>query len=109
MEQFIPLSEGEYALTEQIEKELKSSIKVACTGCRYCMEVCPKNIAIPDYFGLLNLHAVTGNKTNMYYQRFSMNHGKASECLRCGKCEQNCPQHLPIRELLTEFAALYEV
>ena len=54
------------------------------------------------------LHAVTGAKTNMYYQRYSMNHGKASECLKCGLCERNCPQHIPIRRTLEEFAALYE-
>ena len=87
---------------------MKKAIRVPCTSCRYCTEVCPMNIAIPDYFGLLNLHAVTGKKTNMYYERFSMNHGKASECLQCGKCESICPQHIGIREALKEFKALYE-
>jgi hypothetical protein len=108
MMEFTPLSEEEHALAERIEQELKRTIKVPCTSCRYCMEVCPKNIAIPNYFGLLNLHAVTGQKTNMYYQRYAMNHGKASECLKCGLCEKNCPQHIPIRKMLEEFAALYE-
>lgn len=108
MDNFVPLSPEERQLTEKIEKELKRAIKVPCTSCRYCMEVCPKNIAIPSYFGLLNLHAVTGAKTNMYYQRYSMNHGKASECLKCGLCERNCPQHISIRTMLEQFAALYE-
>ncbi len=108
MKDFVPLSDEERALAGRIEKELKASIRVACTGCRYCMEDCPKSIAIPDYFALLNLHAVTGKKTNMYYTRYSMNHGKASECIKCGLCEKNCPQHLPIRSLLEEFAELYE-
>lgn len=108
MRDFVPLSDDEYALAKQIEQELKRSIKVPCTGCRYCMEVCPKNIAIPDYFGLLNLHAVTGNKTNMYYQRYAMQHGKASDCVKCGQCEKNCPQHIDIREMLESFRALYE-
>ncbi len=108
MQNFIPLNEGEHELAGKIASEIKRTVRVQCTNCRYCMEVCPKDIAIPDYFGLLNLHAVTGQKTNMYYQRFSMNHGKASECIKCGKCEKNCPQHLPIRERLEEFAALYE-
>lgn len=108
MMEFTPLSAEEHALAERIEQELKRTIKVPCTSCRYCMEVCPKNIAIPNYFGLLNLHAVTGQKTNMYYQRYAMNHGKASECLKCGLCEKNCPQHISIRKMLEEFAALYE-
>ena len=108
MADFKPLSGEEYELTEQIEQTLKSTIRVPCTGCRYCMEVCPQNIAIPDYFGLLNLHAVTGKKTNMYYNRYSMNRGKASDCVKCGRCEENCPQHISIREMLEAFAALYE-
>jgi len=108
MRNFRPLSPKEQKLVEEITRILKSTIKVPCTGCRYCLEECPMNINIPDYFGLLNLYAVTGNKTNMYYQRFSMNHGKASECLKCGLCENICPQHIDIRSHLEEFKTLYE-
>ena len=108
MQHFTPLSDQERALTKRIEEALNRAIRVPCTSCRYCMEVCPQNIAIPDYFGLLNLHAVTGQKTNMYYQRYAMNRGKASECLKCGLCENNCPQHIHIRDMLKDFSALYE-
>ena len=108
MGDFKPLSDGEQKLTDKITGVLKSSIRVPCTGCRYCLEECPKNINIPDYFGLLNLHAVTGKTSNMYYERFSMNHGVASECLDCGRCEGICPQHIEIRQFLKDFRELYE-
>ncbi len=108
MEALEPLTDGERELVDKITAILKQTIRVACTGCRYCMEVCPMNINIPGYFGLLNLYAVTKKKTNMYYERYSLNHGKASECLHCGLCEGNCPQHLSIRDYLEEFAQLYE-
>lgn len=108
MQELKTLDAGEKALVKNITDILNSTIRVQCTGCRYCLEECPKNINIPDYFGLLNLHAVTGKKTNMYYKRFSMNHAKASECLKCGLCENICPQHINIRQYLEEFAALYE-
>jgi hypothetical protein len=72
------------------------------------MEECPKNINIPAYFGLYNLHSVTGKKTNMYYERYAMGHGLASECIQCGKCENICPQKIKVREFLKKFAALYE-
>lgn len=108
MGDFKPLSDAEQELVKQITDILNRTIKVPCTSCRYCLEECPISVNIPDYFGLLNLHAVTGQKTNMYYQRYSMNHARASECLKCGKCEQICPQHISIRSFLEEFAALYE-
>ncbi len=108
MQDFKELTAGEQELTRRITNILNSAIKVPCTGCRYCLEECPKNINIPDYFGLLNLHAVTGKTTGMYYERFSMNHGKASECLKCGLCEGICPQHIDIRNFLEDFRALYE-
>ena len=108
MQDFKPVTAGEKELINKITDILNSTIRVPCTGCRYCLEQCPQNINIPDYFGLLNLHAVTGKKTNMYYERFSMDHAKASECLECGLCEEICPQHINIREHLKEFAKLYE-
>ena len=108
MQEFVPLTEEEQNLTAKITEVMKCTVRVPCTSCRYCLEECPISVNIPDYFGLLNLHAVTGQKTNMYYQRYSMNHAKASECLKCGRCEQICPQHIEIRSFLEEFAALYE-
>ncbi len=108
MMDFNPLSEDEKKLVLAITDILNSNDTIPCTSCRYCMEVCPNNINIPEYFGLYNMYSVTGNKSKMYYERFSMNHGKALECIKCGLCEKNCPQHINIRERLAAFATLYE-
>ena len=45
----------------------------------------------------------------VYYNNISMNgHGKAGDCIKCGKCEQACPQHLSIREYLEQVAGKFE-
>ena len=30
------------------------------------------------------------------------------ECIKCGKCEETCPQHLHIRDLLEDVAKRFE-
>lgn len=108
MKDFRPLNEDELKLVDSLKAVLNRSIAIPCTSCKYCMEVCPKNLNIPAYFGLYNMHATTGKMTNMYYERASLNHGKAVDCIKCGKCEHNCPQHIEIRTWLDRFADLYE-
>ena len=107
MKDFQPLSREEQDMLQYV-KDIVNRNMTPCTNCRYCMEVCPKNIHIPAYFGLYNMYAATGKKTNMYYERHSMNFGKAMDCIGCGKCERNCPQHIEIRKALKKFADLYE-
>ena len=69
-------------------------------------------IAIPDYFAVYNNMKRSGAAvrltTQTYYSTLSQTHGKASECLKCGKCEKLCPQHLPIRTYLQDVAAALE-
>ena len=92
---------------------IRGTIAIPCTGCRYCVEesTCPKGIRIPDMFSSLNAHEAFHNwNTGYYYNNVitGEGHGKASACIRCGKCEKVCPQHLPIRELLKKVAATFE-
>lgn len=44
----------------------------------------------------------------MYYGVHTKENGKASSCIKCGRCESICPQHLPIRELLEEVRKEFE-
>ena len=41
-------------------------------------------------------------------QAITKNVLKASDCIKCGKCEHACPQHLKIRDLLQEAAKIFE-
>lgn len=95
-----PLSDGEKKLLGEVTEIINRSMAVPCTACGYCMEVCPKNIAIPGLFGVYNNYKINGNFSNMYYNRVVYNKGRASDCIGCRQCEKNCPQHIAIPDEL---------
>ena len=102
MQQFQPLDNREQAAVAEVCGIFRGLGTVACTGCRYCMEVCPQKIPIPAIFACLNAKKIFQNWNSAYYFRNvqASGGGKASDCLGCGACEDSCPQHLPIRQLL---------
>ena len=113
MRDFEPLSDAEMDAVKRVCDIFRSLNLVPCTGCRYCVDEsqCPRGIRIPDMFSSLNAHEAFHNwNTGYYYNNVitGEGHGKASACIRCGKCEKVCPQHLPIRELLKKVAITFE-
>ena len=109
---FASLTEEENDIIHRVVEIINAETAVPCTACEYCTHGCPKNIAIPQYFAIYNsIMRTTGSYSSqqVYYNNISMNdHGKAGDCIKCGKCEQACPQHLPIRKCLEQVADKFE-
>jgi len=110
MKDFQPLSAEERAAVDKVTEIFRAQNLIPCTACRYCMEECPKGIHIPDMFALLNAKKCFGNwNTDYYYNNIHTTEGtKAKDCLKCGKCEKICPQHLEIRKLLEDVSAEFD-
>ena len=103
MENFQPLNEKELEAIQKVTAIFRNQELIPCTGCRYCTEVCPQGIAIPELFACLN--AKKQEDVSVPYPAEST---PASACLKCGLCENICPQNLNIRELLVVAAAELE-
>ena len=113
MQDFKPLDDEERAIIKSAVDIINGTITVPCTGCSYCTDGCPMNIAIPKYFSLYNADkqedAEKGwSSHGEYYSNLTKNFGKASDCIGCGQCESVCPQHLPIRKYLKDIAGHFE-
>ena len=98
-------TDDDRAFLRQILGIIRAKEKVGCTGCRYCMP-CPKGVDIPGIFASYNT-MYTESKVSgwaQYFQAVALagEPSFASQCVKCGKCEQHCPQGIPIREKLPE-------
>ncbi len=109
MKDFKPLDKRETEAVERVCEILKNQGSIPCTSCSYCTEVCPQSINIPALFACMNSKKTFNNwNTSYYYGQLTKDGGKASDCIGCGGCEDICPQHLPIRELLVSVAEEFE-
>ena len=91
MADFQPLSQQEQQTLAKIRTIIRNQGLIGCTNCRYCTEVCPQAIPIPELFAAVNARQ-QGQPVPPVNLDFT--------CLQCGQCEDACPQKLNIRELL---------
>lgn len=110
MRDFQPLNKKELEAVGKVQEIFRSMNLIPCTACRYCVEGCPQKISIPDLFAVMNTKMIYHDWNADYYYNevHTRQGGKASDCIKCGKCEKACPQHLHIRDLLVDVAKEFE-
>ena len=103
---FKPLSEKEQETIAQVKDTLCSRVQNGCTGCRYCMP-CPAGVDIPGCFRTWNTYHMyqNYNTVSWSWENDLGDKKQAKNCVKCGKCEQVCPQKLSIRDDLAKAQA----
>ena len=97
------------AMLKNVVKAINAKMKVACTGCNYCIP-CPRGINISAVFSAYN-RRYSKNKFAGFKEYVKCTTGKnspASACIGCGKCETHCPQSIEIRAQLKEAEKEFE-
>lgn len=113
MKDFTGLTDAEKETLKQAQEEINRIPMVPCTTCNYCAKVCPMHIGISGTFTAMNYLTLYHDLPAAKHQEEWLvgGHGlkPANECIKCGKCEKACPQHIAIRdELVKAHAALYQ-
>lgn len=103
------LTSKELATISQVKKKIKEIGFIGCTGCEYC-QPCPANVSIPEIFKIYNEYFASGNsdKVKLRYPEEIEEANRARNCIKCAKCEELCPQQLPIRSLLQNAVRTFE-
>ncbi len=97
-----PLSNEELAAMQKIRDELGTNF---CRRCNYC-QPCSAGINISGAFlfeGYYNRYGLQEWAAGRYLAMPKT----ASDCVDCGLCEERCPYHLPIREMLKKVANVF--
>ena len=97
-----PATAGDWDHVRAIFERFNAAAKTLCTGCNYCRP-CPAGVDVSRNLRIRN-YLVTYGKADAAraaYQRIPADQ-RADQCTKCGRCEEKCPNKLPVRELLAE-------
>jgi len=110
IEEIVGIVNGAWALTpeERIEIErVRAEVGTRfCRRCGYC-EPCPQGVSIPTIMNLRSFwkrFPAEGFSTGWIAEAIT----SAELCIHCGECEEKCPYHLPIQEMLDENLAFFQ-
>jgi uncharacterized protein len=88
---------------ERIRQELGSSY---CHRCDYCL---PCTAQIPISGVMIAKSAFKRMPKGHFFAGAGLAVEKAVNCTECGECEARCPYHLPIRKMMSEQLAWYQL
>lgn len=89
------------AKVQEIKEKIENTFEVLCTGCNYCAG-CPQNIKINQLMLAYNQYLLSNCNADALQTYMSdvwrRNPEDSYACIKCGKCEKKCTQHLNIIE-----------
>lgn len=99
-------STAEKALVMNVREKYQALSPIPCTDCKYCLP-CEVDLQIPRLFSMFNNARMynTLDETREHYARMEPEK-RAESCIECRQCEEKCPQHIVISEMMQHVDAV---
>ena len=103
------LTGEDLSFINQVALKYKEAGFIGCTACRYCLP-CPEGVNITDIIAFYNEFYVKNmsDEVKAKYWEHITPESQAKRCVACGKCEELCPQRLPIRDVIRRATWIFE-
>ena len=102
---YVPFTDHEKVALDAAITALKARPNNGCTGCKYCLP-CASGVEIPRVFRVWNdFQRYQNEDAAAADYSYIPALGRAQNCIRCGMCEERCPQGIKIRNDLKTIAA----
>lgn len=103
------LAEEDLSFINQVALEYKKTGFVGCTACGYCSP-CPEGVNIPEIMSLYNEFYINdmSDEVKAKYWEHITPESQAKRCVACGRCQELCPQQLPIPDIIKRASWIFE-
>ncbi len=99
-------SEQERDYSVVLSQMPKYSMRGKCMYCNHCLP-CPAHIDIAQVNKYLDLAQASAQAPDTVRAHYGVLEQHASDCIRCGSCERNCPFDVPVRSRMQTAQELF--
>jgi predicted aldo/keto reductase-like oxidoreductase len=111
IEEIVDIVNGSWELTPQERQEMEDiRVRVGprlCRQCEYC-QPCPQGVPIVILINIRRLYKLWPPEWLLSLRYVTNAVESWKNCDQCGECEEKCPYHLPIQEMIVENMKFYE-
>ena len=111
IEEIVGIINGPWELTPQERQEIEDiNARLSTRICRQCYNCmpCPQGVHIPGMLYLQPLWELWPPEWFLSWRYVKHSAESAKNCDQCGECEEKCPYHIPILEMIVENIKFYE-
>jgi predicted aldo/keto reductase-like oxidoreductase len=106
---FVPIADKDMEVFSKLREVIRKVKQLPCTKCNYCAQPCVANVQISELFSVYNSFIGARISRTQTKEKLAVHRDSLANCIKCGKCESNCPQNIKIRDELKKIERIINI